>query len=254
MSEGKTEERSSFEKLAPVLLIASLVLAFFVGVLWQKVNNLEKGGVAGANVEQDANAEAGQPPVSGELTSEQVERIPEVTDGDRIRGTGKVYFVEYSDLECPFCKKFHETMLSVMEKYEGKVVWVYRHFPLDMLHPKARTEAEAVECAYELGGNDGFWKLTDKIYEVTPANNGLVLEDLPKYADEVGLDGVKLQECIDSGKFKERVENQYQGGVSAGVAGTPGNFIITEDGRGWAIPGAVPEAQIVEILDKALAE
>lgn len=90
-----------------------------------------------------------------------------------------VYVVEYSDLECPFCKRFHETMLEVMKEFDARgeeVTWIYRHFPLDQIHSKARKEAEATECAAELGGNDAFWKYTNKLMEITPSNNQLDLK------------------------------------------------------------------------------
>src|SRR6185436_7093141 len=85
----------------------------------------------------------------------RVEMEP-VTEKDHILGNpnAEVIMVEYSDLECPFCKEFHSTLRRVMNEYgkDGKVAWVYRHFPIDSLHPKARKEAEATECAAELGG------------------------------------------------------------------------------------------------------
>lgn len=86
-----------------------------------------------------------------------------------------IFIIEYSDLECPFCKRFHETMKQAMEKYgkNGQVAWVYRHFPLDAIHSKARKEAEATECAAEQGGNEMFWKYTNKLMEITPSNNQL---------------------------------------------------------------------------------
>ena len=255
MAKEAKSEKSTLERLVPILLLASIVLAFAVGVLWQKVTTLEQvsSGVAGAKVADAQDApEAPPAPPNGKLSAEQAERVPTVSDDDHKRGSGTVYVIEYSDLECPFCKQFHSTLQDVMDEYEGKVVWVYRHFPLDMLHPKARVEAAATECAYEQGGNEAFWALTDKIYEVTPANNGLDLDDLPKLATEVGLDGAALQECIDSGKYDDKVEEQYQGGVAAGVTGTPGNFIIAENGDVWAMPGALPANSLAEIIEEAL--
>lgn len=100
-----------------------------------------------------------------------------VTPNEHIKGNpnAEVFVIEYSDPECPFCKRFHETMKSVMQEYgdTGKVAWVYRHFPLDALHTKARKEAEAFECAAELGGNVKFWEYADKLFEITPSNDGL---------------------------------------------------------------------------------
>lgn len=116
------------------------------------------------------SAKAKLPKTSGESSN-----VRKVDDSDHLRGDPKasVKVVEFSDLECPFCKRFHLTMQQLMEGYSGKVAWVYRHFPLDSLHPKARKEAEASECAAELGGNDGFWAYIDKLFEITPSNNGL---------------------------------------------------------------------------------
>src|SRR3989338_2531696 len=108
-------------------------------------------------------------------TKQESDNVGELTDRDHLRGDPKatVKVVEFSDLECPFCKNFHRTMQQVMSEYSGQVAWVYRHFPLDSLHSKARKEAEASECAAELGGNDGFWAYVDKLFEITPSNNGL---------------------------------------------------------------------------------
>lgn len=105
-----------------------------------------------------------------------LEKMSPVTKADHILGSidAPVKIVEYSDLECPFCKQFHNTMQKIMSEYgTEKVAWVFRQFPLSQLHSKAPKEAEASECVAELGGNDAFWKFIDKINEVTPSNNKL---------------------------------------------------------------------------------
>ena len=94
--------------------------------------------------------------------------IRAVTADDHIVGdinTAKLIIVEYSDLECPYCQRFHATMKQVMEEYKGEVAWVYRHFPLTQIHPKAMQAALASECAWEQGGNEDFWKYADKVFE-----------------------------------------------------------------------------------------
>ena len=107
------------------------------------------------------NAAAGQQPAP-EATGD-LEAMAEITSNDHIRGNpdAAVTIVEYADFECPFCKRFHFTMQQVVRDYDGKVAWVYRQFPLDQLHTKARKEAVASECAAEIGGNDAFWKYTE---------------------------------------------------------------------------------------------
>ncbi len=103
-----------------------------------------------------------------------------VTSDDHIVGNinAKIIIVEYSDLECPFCKVFHNTMHQVVEQSNGDVAWVYRHYPIAQLHPKAFREAEATECAWAQKGNEGFWKYIDKLFETTPSNNGLLESEL----------------------------------------------------------------------------
>jgi len=95
--------------------------------------------------------------------------IPEITlEGDHTRGDlgARIQVVEYSDFECPFCGRFHDTMKQVMSKYEesGDVAWTYRHFPLDQIHPQATPLALASECVADLGGNDKFWEFSDTMF------------------------------------------------------------------------------------------
>lgn len=237
------------------LLVALLILASFaIGVLWTKVQYLEGrgGSVAGtktATTNPTAPSDGGQPP-----PTRQAGQIRPVTDQDHIRGDrkAKVSLVEYSDLECPFCKRFHPTMQQALKEYAGKVRWVYRHFPLDQIHPKADKEAEATECAGELGGEDSFWRMADKIFEVTPSNNGLSLDDLPNLALQIGLDKNRFKACLDGGKFASRVEEDYQDGIKGGISGTPGTIIIDAKGGTTLIPGALPYENIKQAIEKAL--
>lgn len=174
---------------------------------------------------------------------------------DHVRGSrnARILLFEYSDLECPFCKRFHPTAKQIVDEYKGQVVWVYRHFPLDQIHSKADKEAEAVECARDQGGEDAFWKMTDKIFEVTPSNNGLNLDDLPKLAGEVGLNAGTFKSCLDSGKYVAHVEEDYQGGIKAGINGTPGNILLdTKTNKTKLIPGAVPFDQFKTAIDDLL--
>lgn len=89
-----------------------------------------------------------------------------VTAKDHIRGDinkAKLVLVEYSDFECPFCTRFHSTMVQVIKDYNGQVAWVYRHYPLSF-HPTAQPAAEASECVTKVGGNDAFWKFADQAF------------------------------------------------------------------------------------------
>lgn len=182
-----------------------------------------------------------------------------VTAGDHIRGdiNAPVKIVEYSDTECPFCKRFHETtMQQVNDEYvrSGKVAWVYRHFPLDQLHPKARKEAEATECAAELGGNDKFWEYLDRLMEISPTNNGLDAAELPKIAEYVGLDVVAFNTCLASGMYAAKIEAHVQDAAATGGQGTPWSIVVGPNGKKFPLSGAQPYASVAQLIDLALKE
>lgn len=146
-------------------------------------------------------------------------------------------------------------MKKVMETYgkDGDVAWVYRHFPIDQLHSKARKQAEATECANDLGGNDKFWAFTNTLYERTPSNNGFDDKQLPVIAKDIGLDVDAFNACLSSGKFAAKVEADYQDAVKAGGRGTPYSLIITKkDGTKVPINGAQPYESLKGTLDLLL--
>jgi len=174
---------------------------------------------------------------------------PSVNADDYVRGNpdAPITIVEYSDLECPFCKQFHSTLQQALTDYGDQVRWVYKHFPLDALHSKADKEAEAAECAGELGGSEKFWAYIDRIFAVTPSNNGLDLALLPQIAKEIGLDQAAFEGCLNSGKYAEKVEKQYQEGLRLGVNGTPGSFV-----NGTPVRGALPYENLKAIIEAEL--
>ncbi|MBU6431003.1 MAG: thioredoxin domain-containing protein [Patescibacteria group bacterium] len=185
-----------------------------------------------------------QSPVADMKNNKNEITIEPVSADDHILGNPEapIMIVEFSDTECPFCKNFNATMRAVIDAYgkTGKVAWVYRHFPIDQLHSKSRKEAEATECAAELGGNDGFWKYIDALYKKTPSNNDLDPSLLPQIAEENGLDGTKFESCLNSGKYAGKVEKQYQDAVAAGGQGTPYTVIITKHEKIPISEGAIP--------------
>lgn len=247
---GKVIKESVLEKLLPILLVATVILAFAVGILWQKVSSLE----GGKTTEETQPTEVAQPPVEGKLSEDQAGKIEKVSDKDHIRGNkdAKVFLIEYSDFECPFCVNFHLTAQQVLDEYGDDVAWIYRHFPLDMMHERARPAAQASECAAELGGEDIFWSFIDETLE----NQETALSDsgLKNTANKLGLDASAFSSCVENEKYKDKVEEQYQSGLAAGVLGTPGNFVVNSKGEVWLIPGAVPFEVLKESIDEALQD
>lgn len=183
---------------------------------------------------------------------------PVSKDRDHIRGnpSAPITLVEYSDFECPFCKRFHLTAKQLVDESKGQVRWVYRHFPLDALHPvKARKEAAASECAAELGGNDAFWKFADRFYELTPSNNRTDIDRvLPQIAREIGLDAKKFESCLASGRHDQRVEEDLQNALATGGRGTPWSIIVSKNGKTYSLSGAQPLAAVKQLVEIALQE
>lgn len=178
--------------------------------------------------------------------------IRPVTADDYVRGpaTAKVTVIEYSDLECPFCKRFHPTMQQLVAEYPNDVRWVYRHFPLEQLHQQAPKEAEAVECAQEQGKG---WELIDKIYEVTTSNNSLDLKTLPTLARQVGVVNIaQFESCVAADKYKSQIDNDIADAQSAGGRGTPYSVIMGPNGAKVPINGAQPYATVKAAVAKFL--
>ena len=179
-------------------------------------------------------------PTAQDVSFEQDFKSVSATDHIFGNPTAKIKIVEYSDPSCPFCKVFHNTMRNLMSTYgsTGNLAWVYRSYPLDkpaadgsILHPNAGHESQAMECAGSLGGNEKFWTFTNRLYEVTPSvtgssPQGLDQNELPKIAKFVGLDVTSFENCLATGKFKEKVEADYLDGINIGIQGTPSSVIV----------------------------
>jgi protein-disulfide isomerase len=166
-----------------------------------------------------------------------------------------VTIVEFSDYQCPFCKKhFTNTLSALKTKYidAGKVRYVFRDFPLDTIHPFARKAAEAAHCAGEQGK---FWDMHDAMF----SNQGALMEEnLKGFARDMELDVEAFNACLDGGKYAKRVEADVAAGSAAGVTGTPGFFIgkTNADGKivATGMKGAQPAAAFIQVIDRLLED
>ncbi|MEK7117126.1 MAG: DsbA family protein [Patescibacteria group bacterium] len=193
-----------------------------------------------------------------QLKSQNISDLVRPIDAnDHILGSSKarVLVVEYSDTECPFCKTFHNTMNSIMQEYgkNGDVAWIYRHYPIVGLHSKAPKEAEALECAANLGGNSKFWEYTNKLYEITPSNNNLDPKELTNIATAVGLSSTSFDTCLNSGEFTPRVNLDVKNAKEMNISGTPYSVIVdTKTNQYYPLEGAYPYAQVKSAIDLIL--
>lgn len=186
----------------------------------------------------------------------QPELVP-VSASDHVRGAegvanpreADVFLIEYSDYQCPFCARFHATIINELKKYNGKVAWIYRHFPLESIHPQARPTAVASECVAGLAGEDAFWKFTDQVFE---NQTKLSADWLESTAISLGVDKSAFEQCIASGKYDSLIDGQATNAQEMGGQGTPYNVLLTKDGGMIPFSGAQPEENVTQLIERAL--
>jgi len=189
-------------------------------------------------------------------------------DDDAVLGdkNAPVTIIEFSDYQCPFCRKFWtETMPLIRSEYidTGKVKFIYRDFPLTSIHPAATPAAEAAECVRDAAGGKGkgdsaYFKMHDKIFQEGNKLDGgdpikgpvkgtaqFTSEDLKKWAKDIGYD---IGSCLDSGKFRNEVQKDTADAQASGGQGTP-YFVI----NGKPLSGAQPFSAFKQVIDAELA-
>ena len=184
-------------------------------------------------------------------------------DDDAVFGykNAPLTMIEFSDYECPFCKRHFDQVYSQIKKDyidTGKVKLVYRDFIAVPSHnPLATSEAMSAQCAKEQGGDSAYFKFHDELFTMTTSNgNGLLLNDLPLIASKIGLNVATFKQCLASNKYKDEIAKDQQDGSAAGVNGTPSFFIgkSTADGTidGKIIVGAVPYNDFKVAIEETL--
>ena len=184
-------------------------------------------------------------------------------DNDAVLGNknAPVTMIEFSDYECPFCKRhFTDVYPEIKKDYidTGKLKLVYRDFVAVPSHnPLATSEAMAAECAREQGGDSAYFKYHDEIFKRTTSNgNGLAASQLAVIAKDLGLNSAALQQCVDSNKYRDEVSKDIADASKVGVNGTPSFFVgkSSADGviDGTIIVGAQPYSAFKVIIDELL--
>lgn len=164
----------------------------------------------------------------------------------------RLSLIVYSDYDCPYSKRHHPTLAKILETYGKDVNVVFRHFPLSF-HPTAQIKAEAAECVAEVAGNSAFWSFTDALYADNPVPMQTV-DDLVKIGKSVGADENQLRTCIQSGKTKQIVKDDEQGGTTAGISGTPGSILVDHrNNTTKVLVGAQPFDAFKTAIDADLA-
>lgn len=263
MKTEKTEEPTTTFLTTPVAtVIGSVIISVAIlvsgGIIQIKgVTGSAKSGTSGQAITPPSQ-QAAAPAAPDEPTGP----VKVSLDDDPVLGdkNAPVTIVEFSDYECPFCKRhFDQTLPELVKNYidTGKAKLVFRDLPLSFHDPMATTEAIAANCAREQGGDAAYFKFHDEIFKRTTSNgNGLDRAKLDKIALDNGLNETNFKACLDSEKSKDEVAKDLADASAAGATGTP-SFVIgksTDSGEieGQLLVGAQPYAAFKTIIDQQL--
>lgn len=223
-----------FGLFAGIALVALLAAGFMGFVFFKDIKELK-----------NANANTNQAVVEEE-TPLNLSALG-ISDTDHIYGNNeaKVTLVEFSDLQCSFCNRFHPNISSVVEKYKDNVRWVYKHFPLSF-HANAQPAAIAAECA---GKQGKFFEYISKLFEKQKELGNTLYESL---AAELGLNTTDFRTCLSDSQILSKVKADYAQGVKVGVQGTPATVLIDKNDQAEMISGYVTAAELEAKVKEAL--
>ncbi len=238
-----------------LLVIASFLLGHFftkAQALEQKQGQGNIGQVIAQNDKPSPSSARASPfPPSLPTNPPFADNVLPVSAKDHLRGSKEaaITLIEYSDLECPYCKRFHPTMQKILNDYQGKVNWVYRHFPLSF-HQNAAPAALAAECVGEQAGNAGFWQFVDGIFADA---NTLSQETISSVVGNMTIDKSQFDTCFKNKKYQSVIDDDLASGQKASVNGTPSTFLINNKTlETKLISGAQPYEQVKQIIDSEL--
>lgn len=219
-----------------IMVVFSFAVGILVGyVAWGRETTAQPVAAAPAPA-QAAGTQAANPTFT---------RYDIPTDGFPSLGPvdAPITLVEFSDYQCPFCKRWHEEVYQqLLAAYPGKIRMVYRQLPLTSLHPDAMSAAIASLCAND---QDSFWQFHDKLFS---GQYGLGRDAYIQYAADLELNTDAFKACLDSGKFDDTIQKDMDFSLNLGVQSTPTFFI-----NGLAVVGAQPLSVFKQVIDKELA-
>jgi protein-disulfide isomerase len=247
--------------LLPVsIILSAVILASGLVISMNNLGNLLKG-TAGNTTTATVPTNTNTPPTNAAAPasgSTTIDDDPYLGD----RSTAKLAIVEFSDYECPFCQRhFQQTYSEIKTNYvdTGKLIYVFRDYPLSFHEPAASREANSANCALSLGDTNKFFQMHDYIFTNTPSNGtGIDQTVLSEYAGSIGIDRTAFDSCVSSETFKAEIQNDTDSGALAGVSGTPGFIIgtLAADGTvtGNIISGAQPYSSFQTVIESLLAQ
>ena len=201
---------------------------------------------------QDTPSDSFTDPQSPEEQKEFLDEVIGLQENDHVRGNpdAPVLLIEYSDVDCPFCVRHHDTMNQLLEKYGDQVAWVYRHLPIDQNHPNARKKSELTECVADSLGNDAFWISIDEFLSGRNISFDQVLQKL----ETEGFTTKDVEECLEKGTLAEYTDQLVADSIiiaqslsDDGRYGTPLTLVYNQEEGVLAPP--VSGAQPINIIE-----
>ncbi len=170
---------------------------------------------------------------------------PEFRADESFRGSkeGQIVLVEYSDFECPFCKRGYDTVMSLLKKYDGKIKFVYKHLPLSF-HQHAAMGAKYYE-ACRMQGSDKAFKFHDLVFDNQRSLQGGGEKFFQTMAKQAGCDLKKVAKDINDPKVAARISQDEKEAAKFGMQGTPG-FLL----NGVPVKGAYPQTHFEMIISE----
>lgn len=173
-------------------------------------------------------------------------------EGRNIYGSLDAEFtlVEYSDLECTFCKRFHNTPKDLVDQAGGRINWEWQHLPLGFHNPVSSNASHAALCVSETAGNKAFWAFTDVWFNAS-GMGGRGYPNPAELAASVGAPSDKFDACMDSGRYKPLIKSQGEKATELGVNGTPGTYVVDNTtGNRVFVRGAQPASALIGAIQQ----
>lgn len=255
-SQNVTIKKSTYKNMVKGIVVAIAVAAFFGGY---SIGTLDQEGDFTAEDLKEMLTEIAQNNANPQAAQAPSPNVPEIVfvslDDDPVKGNpdAEIIVVEFSDFQCPFCSRFFDQTLPLIEQNyidTGKIKFVYRDFPIDSLHPNARPAHIAAECADEQGK---FWEYHDILFSRVNQWQSLPMSSLGDnfvaFADELELDTTNFIDCLQSESTAQEVHSDYLAGAQYGVTGTPAFFVGTEKDGFILISGAQPYSTFERVIE-----
>lgn len=250
-------KRSSYNALLATVMAGIALAAFFGGLVFAGMLSDENEDVESTIEELESKVEKLESQNAQAVAPIKSKTVVDIDD-DPIKGdpSAPVTIVEFSDFQCPFCMKFYQETLPLIDQeyiQSGKVNLVYRDYPIDRIHPNARAAHIAAECADE---QETFWQYHDMLFEKqeewSNLESSMILSKMSQYASDLNLQVDQFENCLRDPQVAKEVGMDLSDGQQYGSTGTPTFFIgNTEDGF-EKVSGAKPFAVFKSVIESKL--